>query len=195
MAHTVFFFDYLEDLLVSEPVTINGTSGFHPVNAGRGRIFGVEAELGFNAAEFLGWFGCPTSHVFFEGDALSVYANFTYTRGDDLKNEVPISRMPPVFSEISIRYEVNRGVAYMEPYMTIVGRQDQYAPNAANDSRFTPHDEAGYVLFGLRMGWTPSRHVRFNMGVQNIGNRSDHPMGSGTYGSGTNVMLSGEIRW
>ncbi len=124
-----------------------------------------------------------------------MHANFTYTRGDDLKNDVPIARMPPVFAEVSIRYEAMNGKIYIEPYMTIVGRQDQYAPNAANDSRFTPHDAPGYVLFGLRTGWSPCRNVRLNMGVQNIGNRSYHPMGSGTYGSGTNVMLSGEIRW
>lgn len=194
-AHAVFFFNYLEDLLISQPITISGVDGFAPDNAGRGRIFGVEAEFSFFFSGLMGWFGLPTDHLFFEGDALGVHANFTYTRGDDLKNDVPIARMPPVFAEVSLRYEALRGQVYIEPYITIVGRQDQYAPNAASDSRFTPHDSPGYVLFNLRTGWQPSRHVRFNLGVQNIGNRSYHPMGSGTYGAGSNVMLSGEIRW
>lgn len=194
-AHVVFFFNYLEDLLINQPVTINGVNGVAPKNAGRGRIFGVEAEFSLYFASVLGWFGLPTDHVFFAGDALGVHANFTWTRGDDLKNDQPIHRIPPLFAEVSLRYEALRGEVYLEPYVTIVGRQDQYAPNVLTDSRFTPGDAPGYVLFNMRAGWAPSRQVRINMGVQNIGNRSYHPMGSGTYGSGTNVMFSGELRW
>jgi hypothetical protein len=37
--------------------------------------------------------------------------------------------------------------------------------------------------------------VKLNLNIQNIGNRSYHPMGSGTFGSGTNVVLTGELRW
>ncbi|MBE7492509.1 MAG: TonB-dependent receptor [Planctomycetes bacterium] len=194
-AHVVGFFNYLEDLLINQPVTISGVNGVAPKNAGRGRIFGFEAEAGFYLSGALGWLGLPSDRVFFEGDALGVFANVTWTRGDDLKNDTPIHRIPPLFAEVRVRYEALHGEVYLEPYVTIVGRQDQYAPNVKTDSRFTPGDAPGYVLFNLRAGWAPSRHVRFNMGVQNIGNRSYHPMGSGTYGPGTNVMLSGELRW
>jgi outer membrane receptor protein involved in Fe transport len=137
----------------------------------------------------------PTDHLFFEGDALGFHANFTYTRGDDLKNDVPIGRIPPVFSEISIRYSAMNNKVYLESYMNLVGRQDQYAPGVEGDPRFTPHDSPGYVTFGLRTGWYPSRHVKLNLNIQNIGNRSYQPMGSGTFGTGTNVVLAGEIRW
>lgn len=189
------FFSYFEDLMISVPTTFEGEDVVQLRNQGRARIFGVEAEAGFYLSEALGWVGLPTDHLFFEGDALGFNANLTWTRGDDLKNDVPVSRIPPLFSEISVRYEAMQGQIYIEPYMTIVGRQDQYAPSAKGDVRFTPHDAPGYTLFGLRAGWYPSRHVHFNLNVQNIGNRSYHPMGSGTFGSGTNVVLSGEIRW
>ncbi len=194
-AHAVFFFNYLEDTLINQPTSLDGTNGFHQENAGRSRIFGVEAEVGFYFSQLMGWLGLPTDHIFFEGDALGIHANFTYTRGDDLKNDLPLNRMPPVYSEISLRYEALRGQVYIEPYMSVVGRQDQYGAQALTDPRFTPHDSPGYVLFGLRTGWYPSRHARINLNVHNIGNRSYHPLGSGTYGSGTNVVLSGEIRW
>ncbi len=190
-----FFFHYLEDLMVSVPTTFNGEDVVQIRNAGRARIFGVEAEAGFYLSEALGWLGLPTDHLFFEGDALGVYANFTYTRGDDLRDDVPVHRIPPVMSEISVRYTAMRGQIYMEPYMTIVGRQDQYSPTARGDVRFTPGDAPGYVLFGLRTGWYPSHHARLNLNIQNIGNRSYHPMGSGTFGPGTNVILSAEVRW
>jgi outer membrane receptor protein involved in Fe transport len=190
-----FFFSYLEDLMVSVPLVVGGEDVVQIQNAGRARIFGAEAEFGVYLSQALGWLGLPTDHLFFEGDALGVRANFTYTRGDDLKNDMPMHRIPPVFSEIAVTYELLEGQVYIEPYMTIVGRQDQYAQAALGDVRFTPHDAPGYVLFGLRTGWYPSRHVRLNLNVQNIGNRSYHPMGSGTFGPGTNVVLSGEIRW
>jgi outer membrane receptor protein involved in Fe transport len=195
MGSVNFFFHYLEDLMVSVPTTFNGEDVVQIRNAGRARIFGVEAEFGFYLSQVLDWVGLPSSHLFFEGDALGLHANFTYTRGDDLKNEVPVHRIPPVFSEVSVRYSAMRGQVYIEPYMTIVGRQDQYAPAALGDVRFTPHDAPGYVLLGLRTGWYPSRHVKLNLNIQNIGNRSYHPMGSGTFGSGTNVVLTGELRW
>lgn len=190
-----FFFHYLEDLMVSENTTFNGEDVVQIRNAGRARVFGMEAEAGFYLSQALGWFGLPTSHVFFDGDALGVRANVTWTRGDDLKNDVPVHRVPPLFSEISVRYEAMWGGAYLEPYMTIVGQQDQYAPAAAGDRRFTPGDAPGYVLFGLRAGWHPSKHVKLNLNIQNLGNRTYHPMGSGTFGPGTNVVLTGEIRW
>lgn len=190
-----FFFSYYEDLMISVPTTFQGEDVVRLENEGRARIFGVEAELGFYFSHALGWVGLPTDHIIFEGDALGVRANFTWTRGDDLKNDVPVHRIPPVFSEISVRYEAMWGQVYIEPYVTIVGRQDQYGPPAAGDVRFTEGDAPGYVLFGLRSGWYPNRHFRINLNIENIGNRSYHPMGSGTFGSGTNVVLSGEIRW
>lgn len=195
MGSVAFFFNYLEDTLIRESLVYQGQNVFRSINGGRARIFGVEADFGFYLSEALGWLGLPTDHLFFEGDALGFYANFTYTRGDDLKNDVPIARIPPVFSEVSMRYSALHGQVFLEPYMNIVGRQDQYNPGALSDPRFTPHDAPGYVTFGLRAGWTPSRHVRFNLNIQNIGNRSYHPMGSGTFGTGTNVILSGEIKW
>ncbi|MCA8912387.1 MAG: TonB-dependent receptor [Planctomycetes bacterium] len=191
----VFFFNYLEDTLIRESLTYQGVDVFRSINGGRGRIFGFEADFGFYLSEVLGWIGLPTDHLFFEGDALGFNANFTYTRGDDLKNDEPIGRIPPVFSEVSMRYSAMNGKLFLEPYMNIVGRQDQYNSSAAGDPRFTPHDAPGYVTFGLRAGWTPCRNVRFNLNIQNIGNRSYHPMGSGTFGTGTNVVLSGEIKW
>lgn len=190
-----FFFNYFEDQMISVPIRFNGEDVVQLRNDGRARIFGVETELGFYLSEALGWLGLPSDHLFFEGDALGVRGNFTYTRGDDLKNDTPVHRIPPVFSEISVRYSAMWGQIYIEPYMTIVGRQDQYGPPAAGDVRFTPGDAPGYVLFGLRSGWHPSRHFHINLNVQNLGNRSHHPMGSGTFGSGTNVVLSGEVRW
>lgn len=195
MGSVAFFFNYLEDTLIRESLVYQGQNVFRSINGGRARIFGVEADFGFYLSEALGWLGLPTDHLFFEGDALGFYANFTYTRGDDLKNDEPIARIPPVFSEVSMRYSALHGQIFVEPYMNIVGRQDQYNPGALSDPRFTPHDAPGYVTYGLRAGWTPSRHVRFNLNIQNIGNRSYHPMGSGTFGTGTNVILSGEIKW
>lgn len=195
MGSVAFFFNYLEDTLIRESLVFKGTDVFRSVNGGRARIFGVEADFGFYLSEALSWLGLPTDHLFFEGDALGFYANFTYTRGDDLKNDVPIARIPPVFSEVSMRYSAMHNQIYLEPYMNIVGRQDQINPGSVSDPRFTPGDAPGYVTFGLRAGWYPSRHVKFNLNIQNIGNRSYHPMGSGTFGTGTNVILSGEIRW
>lgn len=195
MAHAVFFFNYLEDTLVNRPTTLDSVNGYRQENWGRSRIFGVEAEAGFYLSQALGWLGLPTDHVFFEGDALGVHGNFTWTRGDNLKDEEPLNRIPPAFAEISVRYEMLHGQVFLEQYTTIVGRQDQYGPQAATDPRFTPGDAPGYVLFGMRAGWYPCRHARLNLNIQNIGNRSYHPMGGGTYGSGTNVILSGEVRW
>lgn len=190
-----FFFNYLEDLMIREDTTFNGNPAVHLVNGGRGRIFGVEAQVGFYLSEALAWIGQSTDYVFFKGDALGVNMNVTWTRGDDLKNDVPIHRIPPLFAEIAIRYEAGEGAVHLEPFVTIAGRQDQYNPRAAGDVRFTPGDAPGYALFGLRAGWYPNSNLSFNLTIENLGNRSYQEMGSGTFGAGTNVALSGEIRW
>ncbi len=195
MASINFFCSYLQDMMIREDTTFQGNPVVRLVNEGRARIFGVEALAGFYFSEVMGWFGEPTDHVFFAGDALGLNANVTWTRGDDLKNDVPVHRIPPLFAEIALRYEAGEGAVYLEPFVTIVGRQDQYAPAALGDVRFTKGDAPGYTLFGLRAGWYPTPNVSFNLNIENLGNRSYHEMGSGTFGAGTNVALSGELRW
>jgi len=51
------------------------------------------------------------------------------------------------------------------------------------------------VLFGLRAGWYPVRNFNLNLNIQNIGNRAYHGLGNGTFGPGTNVILSAELKW
>lgn len=189
------FFSYFEDYLISVPTVFDGQDVVQLRNEGRVRVFGIEASVEVWFSQAMGLLGLPTDRIFFEGDALAFKANITYTRGDDLKNDTPVSRIPPVFGEVSMRYQIMGGDMYFEPFMGFTLRQDQYAPGNRGDVRFTANDEASYFLFGLRAGWYASEHAQFHLNIQNIGNRSYHPMGSGTFGSGTNVSISGEIRW
>lgn len=189
------FFSYFDNAFRRINTTFNGSGVVQFDNSGRYRIYGFEAEVSWFIGPELGLFGLPADHIFFEGDALGIIANFTWTRGDDIKNDEPVSRIPPLMTEVALRYEAMRGKVYVEPYLQFVGRQDQLASGNKGDVRFTPHDEASYVLFGLRAGWYPVRNFNLNLNIQNIGNRAYHGLGNGTFGPGTNVILSAELKW
>ncbi len=189
------FFSHFENAFRRVNTTFNNASVVQFTNSGRYRIYGVEAEVSWYLTHELGMFGLPTNHVFFEGDALGVGANFTWMRGDDIKNDEPVSRIPPLMIEAGLRYEALRGKVYLEPYLQFVGRQDQLAATNRTDVRFTPNDEPSYFLYGVRAGWYPVRHFRLNFNLMNIGNRDYHGLGNGTFGPGTNAVISLEIKW
>lgn len=190
-----FFFNYFDNAFRRISTTFGGNNVVQFDNSGRYRIFGMEAEFSWFIGPEFGFFGSARDYVFFEGDALGVIANFTWTHGDDIKNDEPVSRISPVMSEIAVRYSAMNNKIYFEPFVQIVGRQDQLAASNKTDVRFTPHDEPGYALFGLRTGWYPVRNFRMNLNITNIGNRAYHGLGNGTFGAGTNVVLSMELKW
>ncbi|MCC6575042.1 MAG: TonB-dependent receptor [Planctomycetes bacterium] len=190
-----FFFSYFDNAFRRVPATFNGAAVVKFDNSGRYRIFGMEAEASWYLTKELGLFGLPTDHVFFDGDALGASVNFSWMHGDDIKNEEPVARITPLMIEASLRYEAMHGKVYIEPFTQFVGRQDQIPSGNKGDVRFTPHDEPSYWLFGMRAGWYPVRNFRVNFSLNNIGNRAYHGLGNGTFGPGTNAVISLEIKW
>ena len=104
---------------------------FRTVNGGRGRIFGVEPTQASTFRRRLAGLDCRRTTCSLKATHSASTPIHLVTRGDDLKNDVPDpGRIPPVFSKVSMRYSAMYGKIYIEPYMNIVGRQDQYAPGS-----------------------------------------------------------------
>lgn len=136
---------------------------FQTQNVRKARIQGFEAELEVPIKISLGY--------------LTPYGNFSYLRGDNLTNGVPLDSISPFRTNVGFRWQ-----NFLKNYFTdynarIVGRQDSLSPTSllpvTQGGNGGP--EPGFVTHNLSGGYYFRRerfNFNINLGVSNIFNRS-----------------------
>jgi hemoglobin/transferrin/lactoferrin receptor protein len=125
----------------------------------------------------------------------SVYGNFWYTFGKDVERNEPLSRIPPAQGILGTRWrdECRRG--YFDVYGWFVRRQERYAAQNNNDSRFPVGATPGYGLLNMRVGTTLGEYDqhRLSLSLENITDRAYRVLGSGVDGAGFNALFGYEL--
>ncbi|NUQ35354.1 MAG: TonB-dependent receptor [Planctomycetaceae bacterium] len=189
-----YYFEHLMfDAIVKTPTIFDGAAVVQLNNTNRARIRGWEASATWYVGPELAWFGLSPEYIFTPGDSLAVWANATWTRGDDLSAKMPFSRIPPFIANAGMRYDI--GGVYIEPSMQLMDKQDRYAPANNGDVRFAQPHTPGFTIYNLAAGWRPNEHWSFRMAINNITDKNYQILGSGVFGSGTDARLSAELRW
>ena len=189
---------FLSDLIRREETELDGETEImgksvaRNVNGGKGRLYGVEAELEARL-----------------GYGLSLINSVTYAYGtewltgeDKQKLEMdrmPLSKIPPVFGESRLRWE-NRKIhknikPFAETYLLWAAKQDRLSEWDKGDVRIPEGGTLGWVTWNLRGGADLYDHVRVGLLLENLTNTKYKYHASGVYGAGTNAVLTLEGRF
>lgn len=136
---------------------------FQTQNVRKARIQGFEAELEIPIKISLGY--------------LTPYGNFSYLRGDNLTDGVPLDSISPFRTNAGFRWQNFLKNYFMDYNARIVGKQERLSPTflLPVNQGGNGGPEAGFVTHNLSGGYY-FRKERFNfnvnLGVSNIFNRS-----------------------
>jgi outer membrane receptor protein involved in Fe transport len=158
---------------------VNGKDVVRKQNVGRGMLWGVEAE----AAAYL-------------GVGMSLRGNLAYTRGDEIVSggpDVPLSRIPPLFGTVGLRWDAPRMggfLGFAEVFVRAAARQDRLSPEDVKDSRIPDGGTPGWTTVNLRLGGTIHDSIRLGLLLENLSDTRYKYHGSGIYMPGFNALLS-----
>lgn len=111
---------------------------------------------------------------------MSAFGNLTYTYGQNKTDNVPLSKIPPLFGTVGLRYHQNRlGLALISD---MAKTQDRLSPMDKQDARIK-HPTPGFATFRLNADYTLP-HWSFAGTFGNIFNKGYRLHGSGVDGYG-----------
>jgi outer membrane cobalamin receptor len=147
-------------------------------NIGDATIKGVEVD-----------FSCSLQPRF------TVFGNDTWTKGEDVNANVPLSRIPPDFGTIGLRWSAKtKMMPWIEFICHAADSQKELNPADKSDTRIGPNGTAGFRVFNVRSGVSLSNHFRFVLNLENILDEKYKYHGSGVYRPGFQVVTCAEIR-
>jgi outer membrane receptor protein involved in Fe transport len=178
------YLSLIHDLIRREETTWEGLTevGGKPVAwnvcGGEGLLWGVEGEARLD----IGW-------------GLSMAGALTYTWGEERiegADDVPLSRIPPLFGQVSLRYDVSRARwrAFVETYVRAAGPQDRLSPEDERDARIPEGGTPGWWTWNVRAGVTARERYGLGVSLENLLNEPYKYHGSGVYGAGTSLLVT-----
>lgn len=161
---------------------IGGKNVVFNINAGKGIIWGTEGHAVLAIA----------ANWLLSGDMTYTWGEEKMTIGDD----VPLSRIPPLFGQLKIRYdflERSHWHGFVETYFRAAAKQSRLAANDLTDTRIPKGGTPGWWTWNIRIGSRLWDHVRCTLELDNILNKKYKYHGSGIYNPGTQVLLGVEL--
>jgi hemoglobin/transferrin/lactoferrin receptor protein len=127
---------------------------------------------------------------------LTLWGNFTYTKGDDEVAHVPLARIPPAFGTVAARWSFKgKADAWLELQAQFAGDQRRLNPSDITDTRIGPEGTDGFTVFHVRGGLSLIEHLRFTLALENIGDEAYKYHGSGVYRPGFQAVFSLEYEF
>jgi hemoglobin/transferrin/lactoferrin receptor protein len=190
-----YYLSDLTELMVRSSGTFNGLPFFDldgdgvqdpdelPVlqkqNVGEAKIWGYEFDGRWRASE-----------------SFLVSGNYTWTKGDDESDDVPLSRIPPAFGTFAVRWS---GQYTSRPWIELVlvhaGAQRRLSPADISDSRIGPEGTDGFDVLHLRGGLSLGSGARVSLALENITDELYKYHSSGVYRPGRQAVVQGELRF
>jgi len=151
-------------------------------NVKKGKIWGTEARLAFDI-----------------GYGLSLAGHLTYTWGEeevDGADNQPLSRIPPLFGQATLRYENDskkNWKGFVETYVRGATKQTRISSLDESDTRIPDGGTPGWVTWNIRGGVNAYDWVKFTLAVENLLDKEYKYHGSGIYSPGVNAIFSVEV--
>jgi len=148
-------------------------------NIGEARIKGFELDAGYQA---------PAD--------VTLYGNYTWTLGNDLTANVPLTRMPPAYGRLGTRWSSQSKLKpWAELEYQFATAQRRVSPSDVTDTRIGAKGTDGFSIINLRAGLSLLERFRTTMALENITDRAYKYHGSGVYRPGFQVVLGAEVRF
>ena len=119
---------------------------------------------------------------------LSAFGNMTYTYGDNITKDEPLSRIPPLFGRVGSDIKFKKLFTWRFELLA-AGKQDRLSSGDKSDPRISEGGTPGWTVLNTRLQYA-HRNFRVNTGVQNILNTAYRIHGSGVDGVGRSFLLS-----
>lgn len=181
----VGYYAAVRDLLGRVPVTINGAETI--IAAGDTLQVRTRENIG---EAYLGGFE-------FAFDArinqpLHIFANAAYTYGQNSSADEPISKIPPLFGLLGVRY--HHGSWNAELYSRFAARQNRLSADDLDDPRIPNSGTPGWHTINLRGRYHPIAGVSLSLALENLLDKNYREHGSGINGPGRNLVISVRIQ-
>jgi len=185
------YVSFLHDLIKREKITdaatlkrwipeAGGKDIWWNINGGDGLLWGVEGQLGMDL-----------------GLGLSLAGSITQTWGEEHgtggAEDIPLSRIPPLYGQIKLRYDTRQYSAwagFIETYVRAAAPQERLSKEDEADTRIPAGGTPGWWTWNVRAGATILDHLRLGLEVENLLDADYKLHGSGVYGAGTNAKLT-----
>lgn len=179
---------FLDDVIKMELTTYQGQAKVggkdvqQRVNGGEGRLWGVETEAAVDI-----------------GSGLGLMGHLAWTWGEEVVQggpDVPLSRIPPLFGQVTLRWDAPRAGpldSFVELYVRAAGKQDRLSPTDRKDTRIPKGGTPGWATLNLRLGGTLVDRVRVGLAFENLTDAAYRYHGSGVDMPGFNVVASAAV--
>jgi len=147
-----------------------------------------------NVAELTLW-GVEAGARWYPGEATTVYASATYTRGEEKQGaeQTPADRIPPLFGRLGAIHRLNSHWE-VEGYGLFASRQDRLSPRDVQDARINPNGTGGWATLNLRTSYRASENLSFGLSLLNLTDKRYREHSSGVDAPGRGALLSVDWR-
>ncbi len=117
----------------------------------------------------------------------SVLGNLTYTYGQNVTKEEPFRRIPPLFGNLSLRYDKKRYYVILQALAA--GKQERLSAGDIDDHRIPDGGTPGWSVLNLKGGYKWKR-IGVKLAFNNVFNEAYRMHGSGVDGLGRHLAAS-----
>lgn len=125
--------------------------------------------------------------------SVSVFGNVTWTYGQNMTSNEPLSYIPPIYGSLGIHWEPSNW--WVESYTRFAGRQDRLSSRDKSDPRMDPNGTPAWITYNLRSGIALNDNFTFTGGIENILDAGYRMHGSGIDAPGINFHAGIEMRY
>ncbi len=151
--------------------SLDGFKVYQKENINEAQIKGIEADIQYQPQAWL-----------------TMFTNYTLTRGDNITRNEPLSRIPPWFGRIGFDITAKKSLTWRLEGIA-AGKQDRLSSGDKQDSRITPGGTPSWFVMNTRFQYV-AKHINVNLGVNNLFNEPYRVHGSGVDGIGRSVWAS-----
>lgn len=176
-AQVFVYRNHLKDLIGNVPSnyqgqdSLDGFKVYRKENVNKAEIKGIEAEVKYQPVDWL-----------------TMFANATYTVGDNITRDEPLSRIPPFFGRIGTDLKLVNHFTWRIEFIG-ASKQDRLSSGDKADPRIAEGGTPGWTLLNTRIQYSYKK-LCVNTGIQNVFDQAYRVHGSGVDGIGRSFWAS-----
>jgi outer membrane receptor protein involved in Fe transport len=167
--NVAYYYLYIQDLI--DRVRVDPDEDIYK-KANVGEAFVTGFELGFQSQL---------------STYLSINGSMTYTYGENITKDEPFRRIPPLFGDLSIRYERKNYFIILQNLAA--NKQDRLSGGDIDDHRIPEGGTSGWYVANIKGGMAWKR-FSFQLAFNNLFNQAYRMHGSGVDGQGRHLAAS-----
>ncbi|NMC39035.1 MAG: TonB-dependent receptor [Bacteroidales bacterium] len=131
--------------------------------------------------------GIETSWDLYAGSSFVIQSTLTYTYGQNITNDEPLRRIPPLFGRLAVEYNLREYLFCLE--WLAASKQSRLAQGDIDDNRIPYGGTPGWNIFNLNTRYS-FKFVNVDLTLRNILNKDYRYHGSGINGYGRSLFLT-----